>query len=236
MALPHEEKPLGLQVPPVTAGVEIPPEPPDVGARALSVASRLLAGATTFFFLSFVFAYFYLRSLNVEHMFKPNHVKPVQGLGIIFVIGIVLSAGCAFLAGRQGKAGNRDAESERPLTMVFSLDWPTWALFSVMLGLGAVAVQCIEFTQQKFGPTDGSYASIFVGWMSFYMIAVLATMYWLETHVATEWRARRRPAPRAEGDIKEADRLIAPGLDAAVFYWCFLAAIGVLAYVVLYLL
>ncbi len=79
MALPHEEKPLGLQIPPVEAGPEIPPEPPDVGARALSVASRLLAGATTFFFLAFVFAYFYLRSLNVEHMWRPAHLKPDAG-------------------------------------------------------------------------------------------------------------------------------------------------------------
>ena len=35
--------------------------------------------------------------------------------------------------------------------------------------------------------------------------------------------------------MQEPDRLIAPALDAAVFYWGFLAAIGVLTYVVLYL-
>jgi hypothetical protein len=66
------------------------------------------------------------------------------------------------------------------------------------------------------------------------MIAVLATMYWLETQVATELRARRSPA--AAGDIKDPDRLIAPALEAATFYWCFLAGIGVITYVVLYLL
>ncbi len=78
---PSEELPLGLMVPPVPAGVEIPPEPPDVGARALSVAARLLCGATTFFFLAFLFAYFYLRSINQDHMWRPAHVKPDQGLG-----------------------------------------------------------------------------------------------------------------------------------------------------------
>ncbi len=71
-----EELPLGLMVPRVPAGVEIPPEPPDVGARALAVATRLLAGATTFFFLAFLFAYFYLRSLNVDHMWRAHHVSP----------------------------------------------------------------------------------------------------------------------------------------------------------------
>ncbi len=47
---------------------------------------------------------------------------------------------------------------------------------------------------QHFGPTDGGYASVFCAWTGFYLIAVLFTMYWLETQVATELRARRAPA------------------------------------------
>jgi hypothetical protein len=39
-------------------------EPPEQLARNLSSAGHLLASATAFFFLAFVFAYFYLRSLN----------------------------------------------------------------------------------------------------------------------------------------------------------------------------
>jgi hypothetical protein len=67
-----------------------------------------------------------------------------------------------------------------------------------------------------------------------YLIAVLATMYWLETQVATELRARRAPAS-AYGDIADPDRLIAPGLDAVVFFWSYLAGIGVVTWVTLYL-
>lgn len=221
MALPHEEKPLGLQIPPVPHGTEIPPEPPDVGARALSVAARLLAGATTFFFLAFVFAYFYLRSLNVEHQWRPHFVKPDQGLGGAFVACLILSALAAIVAGRGMKAR--------------SPGWlrPAWA--SVVLGLAAIALQCVEYTSQKFGPTDGAFASVFCAWTALYMIAMLGALYWLETQAATEMRASRAPADPG-GDIKDPDRLIAPGLDAAVFYWSFLAGIGVLTYVILYLL
>lgn len=221
MALPHEEKPLGLQIPPVALGSEIPPEPPDVGARALSVASRLLAGATTFFFLGFVFAYFYLRSQNIEHMWKPAHVKPDQGLGVAFIVCLALSVLAAIVAGRSMKARTPG--------------WTRSALASVALGLAAVAVQCVEYTQQSFGPTNGAYASVFCAWTAFYMIAMLGALYWLETQVATEMRASRNPA-QSGGDIADPDRLIAPGLDAAVFYWGYLGAIGVLMYVVLYLL
>jgi heme/copper-type cytochrome/quinol oxidase subunit 3 len=222
MASESEKLPYGLTNPPVPPGVEIPPEPPDVGARALSVASRMLCGASTFFFLAFVFAYFYLRSIDADHMWHPAHVNPKQALGAVFIACVVLSALAAILAGRRMKAS--------------SPGWLAPGVAAVVLGLAAVVIQCIEYTVQHFGPTNGAYASVFCAWTGFYMIAVLFTMYWLETQVATELRARRAPAPAAEGDIKDPDRLIAPGLDAAVFYWSFLAAIGVLTYVVLYLI
>jgi heme/copper-type cytochrome/quinol oxidase subunit 3 len=221
MSSPSEELPLGLMVPPVAHGVEIPPEPPDVGARALSVAARLLCGATIFFFLAFLFAYFYLRSINVEHMWRPPHVHPSQGLGASFIVCLLLSVALAIVAGRQMKAGSRG--------------WIGPAVAGVALGLIAVALQCVEYTAQHFGPTDGAFASVFCAWTGFYLIAVLATMYWLETQVATEIRARREPAGR-EGDIRDPDRLIAPALDAAVFYWGFLGGLGVVMYVTLYLL
>jgi heme/copper-type cytochrome/quinol oxidase subunit 3 len=222
-----EQQPLGRMVPPVPHGVEIPPEPPDVGARALSVAARLWCGASTVFFLAFVFAYFYLRSLNQSHMWRPGHVKPDQGLGAAFVACVVLSVLATFVAGRQMKASSRA--------------WTGPAIGGILLAIAAVALQCIEYTQQHFGPTDGAFASVFCAWTGFYLVAVLGTVYWLETQVATELRARRRPASalaagRGGGDIAEADLLIAPGFDAAVFYWAFLGAIGILTYVVLYLL
>jgi heme/copper-type cytochrome/quinol oxidase subunit 3 len=221
MASSSEELPLGLQIPPVPLGVEIPPEPPDVAARGLAVATRLLCGATIFFFLAFVFAYFYLRSLNVDHMWHPAHVNPKQGLGAAFIACVLASAGLTIFAGRRMKRKSRD--------------WLAPATIGVVLGLAAVVLQCVEYTVQHFGPTDGAYASVFCAWTAFYLIAVLATMYWLETQVATELRARRAPAPK-DGDIKNPDILIAPGLDAAVFYWSFLAGIGLITYVTLYLL
>jgi heme/copper-type cytochrome/quinol oxidase subunit 3 len=220
MASSSEKLPLGLGAA-VPAGVEIPPESPDVGARALAVAARLLAGATTFFFLAFIFAYFYLRSLNQEHLWRPRHVNPDQGLGAAMIACVIISAVLTIISGRQMKTGSRS--------------WPVAALGGVVFGLVAVGVQCVEYTVQHFGPTDGAFASVFCAWTALYLIAVLSTMYWLETQVATELRARRKPAPQ-EGDIRDADRLIAPGLDAAVFYWSFLAAIGVVTYVTLYLL
>src|SRR3979490_380088 len=109
MASAGEGLPLRPTVPPVPAGVEIPPEPHDVGARALSVASRLLAGASTFFFLAFIFAYFYLRSINQNHLWRHGHIDPNQALGAAMIGCVILSAALTLIAGRQMKSGSRAA-------------------------------------------------------------------------------------------------------------------------------
>jgi heme/copper-type cytochrome/quinol oxidase subunit 3 len=218
-------------------GVEAPAERRARGLRALSVSARLFAGATTFFFLAFVFAYFYLRSLNQDHFWHPSaaqlkeqqealHVSlnPNQALGVAFVVCIVLSVLLTIVAAR--------GETRR------ARGWLLPGFAGLALGLAAVAVQCVEFVVQKFGPTDGAYASVFCGWMGFYLLFVVGTMYWLETHLATELRERRNPTARPEEGLTEyedPDKLLQRGIDAAAFYWSYLGAIGVLTYVVLYL-
>jgi len=214
--------PIGL-TPAAEGGELIGQESPEVMGRALAVTARLLAGASTFFFLAFLFAYFYLRSINQDNMWRPHHIKPSAGLGVAFIACIILSAGLVLLANRGMKSGSKG--------------WTTPALIGVLLGLAAIVIQCIEYTVQDFGPTDGAFASVFCAWTAFFMLVAIGALYWLETQVATELRARREPAGSRGEDIAGGpDLLIEPGLDAAAFYWAFLAGIGVITYVTLYLL
>ena len=219
MASYPEPLPPQTITPPVAPGVEIPPEPPEVGARTLYVASRLLAGASAFFFLAFVFAYVYLRALDQDHMWRPAHVNPDQAFGAAIAACAVLSALAAWLASRRLGGESRD--------------WVGPAGAALVLGLAVVVLQCVAYTSQGFGPTNGAYASVFCAWTALYAIAVLVTMYWLETHFATGLRARRSRGTHP--DIADPDRLIEPGLAACAFYWTFLAGIGVLTWVILYL-
>src|ERR1700730_11114483 len=136
MSSQSEDLPLRPIVPAVPLGTEIPPEPPEVGARTLAEASRLLAGASAFFFVAFLFAYFYLRSLNVEHMWRPAHVNPDQALGGAMIGCVVVSAALAFLGERQMKRGS-----------------PKWLLTvsgALALGLAAGGLQGGEDTGQQF--------------------------------------------------------------------------------------
>jgi heme/copper-type cytochrome/quinol oxidase subunit 3 len=189
----------------------IEPEPADWQPRVLWASGRLLAGSACFFFASFVFAYFYLRSLDVDKSWKIGAVNPSIGLAVAIVVVLGLSAALLHLATR------------RPLQ---SLAMATGAL---VLALLAVVLQVIQWTTLGFGPASGGSASVFVGWTSMYAVFALACAYWIETQLATIWRARRQATPASETVLLEA------GLKSCSFFWTFYVALGVLAFVILYL-
>jgi len=206
-----------------TVPTAIEPEPAGAQPRNLWVSARLGAGATAFFFLAFAFAYFYLRSLDTKAHWKIGPVHPSSGLGIAIVVAIALSAAIA----RAGNAHRVQAGA-----------------VAILLGLVAVALQCIEYTTVDFGPASGGYASVYFGWTAMYAVAVLVAMYWLEVQVASTARAPRGATIQAEltAGGHEPPRppsvdaeLATAGYEAVTFYWSFLAAIGILAWVVLYL-
>ncbi len=94
-------------------------EPPELLGRNLASAAHLLASATAFFFLAFVFAYFYLRSLNNAGMWKPKHVDTSITWGTIVTACIVASAIAVRLGLSDHRADNRErgcssARPERP--------------------------------------------------------------------------------------------------------------------------
>lgn len=210
-------------------------EPPELLGRNLASAGHMLASATAFFFLAFVFAYFYLRSLNNSGHWRPPHVAPSQTFGAIVMALAV--AGAVVLRG--GLADHR--AGRRP-------QWRRKGVIAAALALASVIVQIVEWSSLGFGPTQGGYASVFFGWTAFNMLFVLMALYWLETLVATAFRYRRiphgTPAPgeasgdpeRRAHDIADPLSLVRPGLEAATFYWSFLAGLGVLMWIVLYLI
>src|ERR1039457_1984729 len=148
-------------------------EPPEWQPRALWVGARQLCGAAAFFFMAFVFAYFYLRSLDTHKDWKIGSVHPSIGLGVMIVAVLVLSA-----------VALRAAATRTEL----SVRAGTAALLLVVL---AVVLQVVEWTTLGVGPASGGYASVFIGWTAFYSVFALACAYWIETQVATAWRRRR---------------------------------------------
>ena len=127
-----------------------------IGANATGWRGQLLASATAFFFLAFVFAYVYLRSLNNDGLWQPKGVDAPVALGTAFAVLVVASAVAVWLA--------RAAEGRRALALGAGL----------ALGVAALVVQVVEWATLGFGPTDGGYASVFVGWTGFYFLFAAA--------------------------------------------------------------
>jgi heme/copper-type cytochrome/quinol oxidase subunit 3 len=108
---------------------------------------------------------------------------------------------------------------------------------ALALALAAVVLQCIEYATQGFGPANGAYASVYIGWTATYTVFALFSAYWIETQVAGLWRLRRGDVARAvEEGVPAPDTVLADaGLRACAFFWTFYVAVGVITFIILYL-
>jgi heme/copper-type cytochrome/quinol oxidase subunit 3 len=201
----------------------VPPElqDHDLVPGNLTVGIRLWAGATIFFFLGPFFAYLYLGSLNSVGQWRPADVGPPQALGAATMVLAVASSVALVLAGRAfGGAAQRR--------------WLPLGWLALVLGLGSVALQVAGYLRLGFGPADGGYASVYVAWTGLTALFTLGTMVWLETLLAYGQRSRDQ-FPGSEDDPRSPSNLIRPRLAALAFYWAFLATLGVVMWILLYL-
>jgi heme/copper-type cytochrome/quinol oxidase subunit 3 len=199
-------------------GRHIQPEPPQWQPRAIWVGGRLLCGAISFFFASFVFAFFYLKALDVNHNWKMGNIVPDGGIGVSIAALYLFSAVTYRLTARR-PAGDAMAGG----------------ILAVVMGLAAVVLQFIEYIVLDFGAASGGYAAVFFGWTATYAIVALLVLYWIEVQVASLWRVRRAGGMRETEVPTSEAALLEAGIEASSFYWGYFVAIGVLAYILLYL-
>jgi heme/copper-type cytochrome/quinol oxidase subunit 3 len=192
-------------------------EPPEWQPRAIWVGGRLLCGAISFFFAAFVFAFFYLQALDVNHAWKIGHVQPAKGLGISIMALFVIGAAIYRLAAKRTE-----------------VDELVGGVIAVVFTLVAVGLQFFEYTQLDFGAASGGYPAVFFGWTATYAIVALMGIYWVWIQVASLWRVRRegqtRPTELPTGEAQ----LLRAGIEASSFYWAYFAAIGFIAWIILY--
>jgi heme/copper-type cytochrome/quinol oxidase subunit 3 len=172
-------------------------ESPEVDARIATVGGYLGAAACAFFFVAFLFAFFYLRALNTNDLWaagqRHHHVHAALTVGIIVLVCVLASVALSRLALVERRAG--------------------WA--ALVLGLVAVGVQCWQYTDLGFGPGDGGYASVYLGWTGFFTIFVFGAMIWLET-------------------LLVGVRRTAAELGAFTLVWTTLGLVEIVAFILLY--
>ena len=196
-------------------------EPPEWQPHALRVGGRLLCGSITFFFVSFLFAYFYLLAQNTNGHFRIGATQPPVGWGTAIAGLLLLGALVYRLAAR------------RPFIDVLPA-----GIVALLCTLAAVALQFYEYTTLHFGAASGGYAAVFFGWTAWYAVVALMGAYWIEIQVASLVRARAGVSERRarrEGVPSDDEELLRAGVEASSFYWAYFVAIGIVAFIVLYL-
>jgi heme/copper-type cytochrome/quinol oxidase subunit 3 len=188
-------------------------------ASNIAIGSRLLASSTAFLFMAFLFAFFYLRAVNSDGLWRPKHVQPVQGYGIAVLVLTILSAVLFDLARRHVVAGTESR-------------WRRGSIAALSLGVLVVVAQGLEYATITFKTADGGWASVFWGWTVVQLLCWLGALYWIETLVAQS--LRRPPASARQGTA--GSELLRPSGDACVVYLYTLAIIELISYVLLYLI
>ncbi len=198
----------------------------EAGLNANWTASRLAIGGMSFLFGSFVFAYFYLRSLNSSGRWHGSgFVQPSVAMGTVIIAIIVVSAVVQTLALQRIKAGSKRA-------------WQAGALVALIMGLVAVALMIIQLLYLPFAPGSSGFSSVFVGTIPVYLAFVLAVMIWLETLLM---RSRFIPAisfveqPPTFTEAFTVQRFQS-NLSSFTLVWNYMAGVGIVFWVLFYLL
>ena len=194
--------------------------------NAAWTGSRLAMGGLSFLFGAFLFAYFYLRSLNSHGMWLPSgFIRPHMWSGALIMGLVVVSAATQTAVLQRIKAGDKSA-------------WQRGAVAALLLGLAAVALQIWDLLVLPFSPGASGFASVFTGFYPVYLVIALAAMAWLEILIA---RSARIPdihfveQPPTHGETFALQRFQA-ALSAFTAVWNYLAVVAVLFWVLFYLL
>jgi len=185
---------------------------------------RLALGAMSFLFGAFVFAFFYLKSLNSHNLWYTAASHPKAWYGVVITVLVVVSALVQTAVLQLIKRGDKAA-------------WQRGAVVALVLGLAAVVLSILQLLTLPFWPAASGFASVFVGYWPVYLAIAFCTMVWLETLIM---RARSIPQisfveqPPTYAEAFAVQRFQA-SLSAFTLTWNYLAVLAVIAWILFYL-
>jgi heme/copper-type cytochrome/quinol oxidase subunit 3 len=198
----------------------------EAALNAAWTGSRLAVGGLCFLFGSFVFAYFYLRSLDSDGRWQGSgFVHPSLWMGTTIMLLALLSAGTHYFVLQRIKAGHK-------------LTWQVGGLIALGFGLAAVALQVYQLANLPFPPGSSGYSSVFAGFYPVFLVVQLAALLWLEMLLA---KSRYIPAlsfveqPPTYTETYLVQRFQA-SLSAFSTLWSFLAVVTVLFWILFYVM
>jgi hypothetical protein len=186
--------------------------------------ARLAVGGLSFLFGAFVFAFFYLKSINSHHLWYTAASHPQSAIGVTVMILVVASAAVQTLALQRIKAGTKSV-------------WLAGAVVALVLGLVAISIQLWQLASLPFWPGSSGFASVFVGFQPVFVAVTFCIMVWLEILIM---RCRAIPEisfveqPPTYAEAFAVQRFQA-GLSAFTVVWNYVAVVAFIFWVLFYL-
>jgi heme/copper-type cytochrome/quinol oxidase subunit 3 len=193
--------------------------------NAVWTGSRLALGGITFLLGSFVFAFFYLRSLNSHGLWYPaGFTGPRPWSGALIMTLITASALVQALTLERLKAGHK-------------APWMAGAVLALVLGLGAIGLQVWQLLNEPFFPGSSGFASVFTGATPVLVVLIFCAMIWLEILLVAaskipEISFVEQPPTYAQAF---AVQRFQARLSAFTLVWNYLAAVALLFWILFYL-
>jgi hypothetical protein len=173
------------------------------------------------FFSAFGFTYVYLKAQNSNGLWNAGHDVSVR-VGTVTFAAFAASAAAYFVALRGLRTKGVAA-------------WPSSATVSLAFAVAAIGLHVWQLDTLPFSPTDGGYASVYIGWTVALVAVELGAMYWLLTLLRGALRTDRIEADReANGPEPLTPHLVASMRGYGLF-WSSLVAIEGIAFVLLVL-
>jgi hypothetical protein len=186
---------------------------------------RLALGALSLGLGSFIFAFFYLKSLNSHGLWYPAGFHgPQPWVGALVTVLIVVSAAVQTAVLQRIKGGHKTA-------------WLRGAIVALVLGVAAAGLEIGQLLKLPFFPGASGFASVFTGFWPVYVLIALGALAWLETLVMRcrailEISLVEQPPTFAEAF---AVQRFQAALSAFTILWNYLAAVAIIAWVLFYL-
>ncbi len=177
-----------------------------VRARNTSFGVRLFIGADASFFLAFVFAYLYLKTIDTPDLWMGSSNGGSVLLGGIGAGALLVGTAALWFGARGLRAGT----AER---------WRMGAALAVLTGV--VALVAIAWQLVTIGYNPSGYDSVLIGWNAALGLHLLVVTPLL----LGSFLERRGPGPLSATDLAS--------VAAVGWVWAFLAAIGLLGFVLL---
>jgi hypothetical protein len=186
---------------------------------------RLALGGLSFGFGCFVFAYFYLRSLNSnDHWHPAGFHGPQQWAGGVILALVVVGALVQWAGLTRIKAGHKGT-------------WLQASLVTLVFGLAAIGLQIWQLFNLPFQPGAAGFASVFTGATPVFIFVFFGVLVWLETLIMRARAIRdihfvEQPPTYAEAFAVQRFQASLSALTVALNY---MAVIAIVFWVLFYL-